>query len=288
MHRSRRKHSMRVLSGALVVGMTIAAGIASQSCFLGIKASFCERFDVICKLGQECAANQAVCIDINGCGDGIVNKEKGEACDDGNVVDGETDGSGVFIPDGCSHDCMSTQECGNGIVDVDAGEECDHGSENGSPDDNCDSHCHFASRTCGNGIVDHDVGEECDPGPMDSAGCNSNRAGQFACKAAKCGDGYINMAAGERCDTNGVDTAQCNGRLCTSVTCGDQYVNLAAGEECDSGSADTSICNGNRAGSASCRGSRCGDGYINAASGEQCEKSTDCIFPKVCNSCRCM
>jgi hypothetical protein len=286
MHRPRRKHSIRVLGGALVVGMTIAAGIASQSCFLGIKANFCERFDVICKPGQECAANQAVCIDIGGCGDGIVDPAKGEVCDDGNIVDGETDGSGVFVPDGCSHDCKSDQTCGNRILDK--GEECDLGSDNGSPTSTCDIECHLVSRVCGNGQVDQDVGEECDPGPMDSAGCNSGMAGRFACKAARCGDGYTNMAAGERCDTGGVDTAQCNGRLCTLPTCGDQYVNLVAGEECDSGSADTWICNGNQAGSASCRGSRCGDGHINVAAGEQCEKSTDCVSPKVCSSCRCM
>lgn len=285
MHRSRRKHSMRVLSGALVVSMTIAAGVASQSCFLGIKTNFCERFDVICKPGQECAANQAVCIDIGGCGDGIVDKDKGEICDDGNIVDGQMV-DGKIVLDDCSHDCRSDQRCGNSIIDV--GETCDNGPRNGQLDDICDDHCQLRDELCGNRVVDQDMGEECDPGPMDSAGCNSSMAGRFACKAARCGDGYTNMAAGERCDTGGVDTTQCNGKLCTSPTCGDQYVNLIAGEECDSGSTDTSICNGNQAGAASCHGSRCGDGHINVAAGEQCEKSTDCVSPKVCNSCRCM
>lgn len=285
MHRRRRKHSIRVLGGALVMGMTVAAGIASQSCFLGTKTNLCEQFGLICKPGQECAAHQAVCIDIGGCGNGIVEQEKGEVCDDGNTVDGEIV-DGVFVLDSCSHDCESTQECGNGVIDV--GEQCDFGSDNGSPTSFCDIECHRVSRLCGNGVVDQEQGEECDPGPMDSAGCNSSMAGRFACKAARCGDGYTNIAAGERCDTSGVDTAQCNGRLCTLPTCGDQYVNLIAGEECDSGSADTSICNGNQAGFASCHGSRCGDGHINVAAGEQCEKSTDCISPKVCSSCRCM
>jgi cysteine-rich repeat protein len=49
------------------------------------------------------------------CGDGVI--QIGEACDDGNVVDG----------DGCSADCMSTEVCGNGIVDTNANppEQCD-------------------------------------------------------------------------------------------------------------------------------------------------------------------
>ena len=286
MHRPRRKHSMRVLGGALAVVMTVAAGIASQSCFLGTKTNLCEQFGLICKPGQDCAANQPVCIDIGGCGDGIVDKEKGEVCDDGNIVDGETNGSGVYVPDGCSHDCTSTQECGNGIVD--RGEGCDQGSENGSPTSFCDNKCHKVSRVCGNGQVDPDTGEECDPGLMDSAGCNGSAAGAVSCKAARCDDGYTNMAAGERCDSGGVDTAQCNGKLCTFPACGDNYVNHAAGEECESGGVDTPTCNGNGAGSASCHTSRCGDGHINVATGEQCEKSTDCVSPKVCNSCKCM
>ncbi len=275
---------MRVLGGALVVVMTVAVGIASESCFLDTKTNFCERFNVICGPGQECAANQAVCIPIGGCGNGIV--DKGEVCDDGNIVDGETDGSGVFVPDQCSHDCQSTQVCGNRIIDK--GEECDDGTDNGSPTNLCDNDCHLVRRLCGNGLVDQDVGEECDPGPMDSVGCNAAAAGRFACKAARCGDGYTNMAAGEECDSSGADTVQCNGPLCTLPVCGDHYVNIAVGEECESGGVDTFICNGNHAGFASCHGPRCGDGYINVAAGEQCEKNSDCVSPKVCSSCKCM
>ncbi|HCF58984.1 MAG TPA: hypothetical protein DFS52_13460, partial [Myxococcales bacterium] len=48
------------------------------------------------------------------CGNGTV--ESGEACDDGNAVDG----------DGCSADCKSTEQCGNGFVDK--GEVCDDGN----------------------------------------------------------------------------------------------------------------------------------------------------------------
>ena len=50
------------------------------------------------------------------CGDGIVDSEFGEVCDDGNTRSG----------DGCSYDCRSTEVCGNGIIDP--GEECDDGN----------------------------------------------------------------------------------------------------------------------------------------------------------------
>jgi cysteine-rich repeat protein len=131
MHRSRRKHSMNALGGALVVVITVAGGAAGESCFLGTKTNFCERWGLICKPGQECAANQPVCIDIGGCGDGVVNP--GEVCDDGNIEDG----------DGCSADCQSDETCGNGIRDshVTIPEECDDGRLNGTFNDHCGFDC---------------------------------------------------------------------------------------------------------------------------------------------------
>jgi cysteine-rich repeat protein len=60
------------------------------------------------------------------CGDGIVTA--GEACDDGNSVDG----------DGCDSNCSVTA-CGNGIVT--AGEDCD--DANAEDDDLCSNSCLF-------------------------------------------------------------------------------------------------------------------------------------------------
>src|ERR1044071_10210837 len=188
MHPSVPKRSVPVLAIAIAAAVAIAAMIGS--CVFDTRTNFCEQFGVRCKEGQECAAHQAVCIDIGGCGDGIVDENKGEVCDDGNISDGDTDDAGVFTPDECSHDCKSNQLCGNSIVDK--GEDCDLGSDNGSPTSTCDNKCHKVSRVCGNGVVDQDTPEECDPGPMDSAGCNGSGAGLFSCKAAVCGDGYIN------------------------------------------------------------------------------------------------
>lgn len=287
-------------SGVVVIGMMVVAACFSPSfdhpmCGLAGECpggmicdsqgaceslpDTCHAFALTCAVGQICAVNQAVCIDIGGCGDGIV--EPGEVCDDGNIVDGETNGAGVFALDQCSHDCQSTQVCGNKIVDK--GEECDLGSDNGSPTSTCTSDCHKVSRVCGNGMVDPDTGEDCDPGPMDSAGCNGSAAGPVSCKAARCGDGYTNKAASEQCDSGGPDTASCNGRICTLPACGDNYLNMAAGEQCESGGKDTQVCNGSAAGTVACHTSRCGDGYINTAAGETCDSGGTGSDTATCN-----
>lgn len=246
---------------------------------------------VYCGPGLTCAANQPVCIPMDGCGNGII--DKGEACDDGNIVDGEMTDGGLTI-DKCNHDCTSTQVCGNSIKDV--SEECDHGELNGTPGTSCDSGCHLVSSVCGNAVVDRDQGEQCDPGDMDSADCNSTQAGSLGCKAPKCGDGYVNAAARETCDSGGVNTSQCNGPLCTRPTCGDYFNNTISGEECDSGIADTVACNGRNAGMASCHLARCGDGYRNplftppgTSRPEECDVGVPCLGGKTCNSaCNCI
>ncbi len=66
------------------------------------------------------------------CGDNIVNL--GEACDDGNLVDG----------DGCDSNCELTPVCGNNLVNYT--EECDDGNlVNG---DGCDSSCLLEGNWC--------------------------------------------------------------------------------------------------------------------------------------------
>src|SRR5690242_12616278 len=67
---------------------------------------------LVCPEGQLCAANQNVCLKTP-CGNGVV--EADEACDDGNILDG----------DGCAKDCSSDERCGNNKIDLAAGEVCD-------------------------------------------------------------------------------------------------------------------------------------------------------------------
>jgi cysteine-rich repeat protein len=90
------------------------------------------------------------------CGDGFWTiVPLGEACEDGNTIDG----------DGCSSICQWEHECGNGIVE--RPETCDDGNTTGG--DHCSAACILE---CGNGILD--AGEECDDGnTIDSDGCSA-------------------------------------------------------------------------------------------------------------------
>jgi cysteine-rich repeat protein len=100
-------------------------------------------------MGQPCKAN---CTN-NVCGDN--DKGANEACDDGNVVDG----------DGCSAMC-AVEVCGDGVTQ--APEECDDG--NMVNDDACTNMCKAAK--CGDMIVQGP--EECDDGNMNDAdACNN-------------------------------------------------------------------------------------------------------------------
>jgi cysteine-rich repeat protein len=83
------------------------------------------------------------------CGNGIL--ELGEACDDGNEVDG----------DGCEATCVETPPavCGNGTVEGD--ELCDDGNQ--TDGDGCQADCTLTPEAvCGNGVVE--TGEACDDG----------------------------------------------------------------------------------------------------------------------------
>ena len=112
------------------------------------------------------------------CGNGII--EAGEACDDGNLVNG----------DGCENNCTLTGAiCGNGIIE--AGEACDDGNlVNG---DGCENNCTLTGAICGNGIIE--AGETCDDGNLvNGDGCENN----CTLTGAICGNGIIE--AGETCD----------------------------------------------------------------------------------------
>jgi len=115
------------------------------------------------------------------CGDGEVQAELGEGCDDANDVD----------DDACSNTCQSAT-CGDGIVQGD--EECD--DANGINTDGCTNACTYA--LCGDGIVFEDK-EECDDANDDNADdCLSS------CFLARCGDGVIHEGV-EECDDGNLD-----------------------------------------------------------------------------------
>jgi cysteine-rich repeat protein len=77
------------------------------------------------------------------CGDGVIQAELGETCDDGNLTSG----------DGCNFRCV-LEACGDGKLDV--GEECDDG--NTAPADTCSAACEFEDLYFMNGSADGGAG----------------------------------------------------------------------------------------------------------------------------------
>lgn len=195
---------------------------------------------MLCPDGQTCAANQAVCIKTP-CGNGVVDID--EACDDGNIKDG----------DGCSRDCSSDESCGNRIVDLNIGEVCDDGNQ--SDLDGCSANCR-SSELCGNGITDYSRGEVCDDKNLqDGDGCSAN------CRSDEtCGNGKLDVVKHEACDDgNNVSGDGCSADCKSGEGCGNNTRD--PGEECDDGNLnndDGCVEINNR-----CLIARCGDGLVN-------------------------
>ena len=72
------------------------------------------------------------------CGDGMIQTDGGEQCDDGpnnGVVYSTTPGQG------CTSTCQIADYCGDAKVDADENEQCDLGSNNGTPGSSCTATC---------------------------------------------------------------------------------------------------------------------------------------------------
>ncbi len=207
------------------------------------------------------------CMSREVCGNGIVDFQVGEVCDDGNTVSG----------DGCNSDCRSGEGCGNGIVDP--GEECDDGDNDNN--DRCRNDCKIA--ICGDGIVEStgnreqcDGGDPNNPGPVETANCNID------CTIRVCGDGKVNTTGGEQCDhgagqnANNRDCrADCQNNICTDGfqnTLGPLHI-----EACDDGDQDNfNECNN------ACQSASCGNMTIE--NGEMCDDGND-INTDACIEC---
>jgi cysteine-rich repeat protein len=117
-----------------------------------------------------------VCLPV-GCGNGVVEPQLNEVCDDGNRTS----------LDGCSANCLSAETCGDGAVDTALGEQCDCGmpgqtvagcasANSNDPGASCRTDCKLAR--CGDGTVD--PAEVCDDGnnaPGD--GCRADCRGRW-------------------------------------------------------------------------------------------------------------
>jgi cysteine-rich repeat protein len=317
MHRANRSTTASNASGskavrrwraAAVLIAAVVLAVVGSSCLFGTTTNLCEQSGRRCRFGQQCAANQDACIDIGGCGDGIVDSARNEVCDFGDIRDG----------DGCSFDCRSTEVCGNDIIDTAVEEDCDDNNTrdgdgcaancrlercgngvlninevcddgNITPDDGCSARCD-SNEACGNGFLDSDgvLREECEfadapfPRPTaDTAACDSD------CTLPRCGDGHHNalrrvpeLGRPEDCDT-GSDTPSCDAD-CTFVRCGDGYPNLSI-EECDKGTQNSNT--QRDACRLDCRRAHCGDGVRD--SGEDCDPN-GCSSSQNCSGCRCV
>src|SRR4029079_400679 len=112
------------------------------------------------------------------CGDGILDADVGEECDDGNFVN----------TDSCKNDCTNNVG-GDGIEGP--GEECDDGDTDDH--DTCRNNCEL--NVCGDGVILRRR-EQCEDGnTVNHDGCSDDC---LSCPNIICGDGIPEGA--EQCD----------------------------------------------------------------------------------------
>ena len=234
------------------------------------------------------------------CGNGVVDEELGEVCDDGNKSDA----------DGCLNTCQLAA-CGDGFLHIGV-ELCDPGVMTNDvipPADPAKPVClkdcthgeadnQTSSGTCGDDVYQPEYGEGCDPtatlpGPpfyngvgfctnscqltravlcstdadCQAGTCQMSVAGVMTCAGAVgCGDGVMQNLY-EQCDdgaNNSDNTPDACRTNCRRAYCGDGVIDPLAHETCDDGNPyDGDGC------SRSCAIERCGDGRVQA--GESCD-----------------
>jgi fibro-slime domain-containing protein len=246
--------------------------------------------------GNGCAANcqaetgwrckPGSCVKMASCGDGIVQADQGEKCDEGTFKGSP----------GCSSDCLSMDatctctpgkacvcqapKCGDGIVQV--GEQCDDkGSAFPGCDDKCQLEkgyqCPFAGApcvpVCGDGILVSPA-EQCDPAIANQASaCYSATTADATHPPCSVKPGYV-------CDSTGCHTTTCgDGKVEGSEGCDPATKNNDLGDGCTATCTAEPTCP--KTGGAC--STICGDGLVlgseacddgNAVSGDGC--SSDC------------
>lgn len=250
-------------AGGLWLALLCVVGAALLACPQRPLAKACGK-DLDCPHYSYCETRFGYCVgyqrSLGRCGDGWIQHNLSEQCDDGNRSSG----------DGCSSTCQmeTAWSCGDGVLDLTLGEQCDDGQQcfNGKQcqrnsqcvgigigfcqqhdGDGCSAACQVeVAPSCGNGRVDLRWDEQCDDGkrcedgnrcddasdcvgvgrgtcaPRSGDGCS--RACRFELRDGRCGDGQVQ--AGEVCD-NGEGS---NGDLCSSS---DASCSCAAPCECN-------------------------------------------------------
>jgi fibro-slime domain-containing protein len=201
------------------------------------------------------------------CGDGVVETDIGETCDDGNVTSGDGCSSTCQLERGwtcATADAPCMAVCGDGLVV--GTEQCDEGNANGAANSGCSSTCQVepgwtcpsggkCKTSCGDGIVAGS--EQCDDGSANgtaSDGCSATCTIEpgFACTVTNakstctktvCGNGIVegseecddkNLIPYDGCSPTCTLEPKCSGGICSlSAVCGDGIVE--PGEGCDDG-----------------------------------------------------
>lgn len=213
------------------------------------------------------------------CGDGVVDGDRGETCDEGSNNTDTICSVTYNSAETCSYcdtECILHEitgaYCGDGNLNSSDGEVCDDGADGPEGENNgdygkCKTDCSGIGDHCGDGIKNGP--EACDDGNdiNDDACLNS-------CQLASCGDGIV--GPGEQCDdANTVETDDCVN--CSNAICGDGYI-WSGNEVCDDGTNNGvyNYCKLDCSGI----GAHCGDGNLDPE--EACEVGDD-----HCSDCQC-
>ena len=205
------------------------------------------------------------------CGDGKVQTDYSEQCDDGDKNSSSTDPNAAYGK--CMSNCQRGGFCGDGKTN--GNEECDDGANDGTYG-TCNPDCTLAPR-CGDGKVQNEYGEDCEPNGDDDPDCTQ------ACRfPGGCGDGKIEPP--EECDDgaqfNTGDYGTCAPGCIPAPHCGDGIKN--GPEDCDDG-----ILDGSYGGcTPQCKlAPHCGDGILNGP--EECDHGDQTGLDGVCSkSCK--
>jgi MYXO-CTERM domain-containing protein len=272
---------------------TLPGQCASGFCDPANNACACDQ-SIDCPMGQLCntVANPNICV-MPGCGNNVL--EAGEACEDGNIING--DGCNATCLKELGQSCLLSGECASNSCDIasficvcDQNADCPMGQL-----------CNFVADPnvcvnpgCGNFVLE--AGEACEDGNTTNGdGCNSvclRELGQACMMGSQCVSAFCDSANNAcACDQD----ADCsNGQLCNLLSNPNTCVNpgcsngvVEATEACDDGnSVDGDGCNSvclREIGQVCSMSGQCASGLCDTGLCA-CDENADCSGGQLCNT----